>query len=142
MPPVQALLTLLRALTMTYYDELSIAEASSALRVPSGTYKARLFRARRLLQKLAEHQARVHAPFLSNALQRESLAANSPAEMARPCGTWFCGKPIERRLRSPMAAQTERKTQSTMRIGLFISTEIEARSGVHALRDGTQGGTI
>jgi RNA polymerase sigma-70 factor, ECF subfamily len=39
------------AVVRTYYDELSITEASSAVGVPLGTYKARLFRGRRLLQK-------------------------------------------------------------------------------------------
>jgi RNA polymerase sigma-70 factor, ECF subfamily len=43
------------AVVMTYYGELSVAEASSALDVPPGTYKARLFRGRRLLQKRAAH---------------------------------------------------------------------------------------
>jgi RNA polymerase sigma-70 factor (ECF subfamily) len=41
------------AVIMTYYDELSITEASSAIGVPPGTYKARLFRGRRWLQKCA-----------------------------------------------------------------------------------------
>jgi RNA polymerase sigma-70 factor (ECF subfamily) len=43
------------ALTMTYRDGLSIAEASSALGVPQSTYKARLFRGRRLLESGAEN---------------------------------------------------------------------------------------
>jgi RNA polymerase sigma-70 factor, ECF subfamily len=38
------------AVSMTYYDELSGAEASAALGIPLSTYKARLFRGRRLLQ--------------------------------------------------------------------------------------------
>ena len=55
------------AVTMTYHDELSVTEASSVLGVRPSTYKARLFRGRRLLQKLAEHHARGHGRFLSNA---------------------------------------------------------------------------
>ena len=38
-----------QAFTMTYYDDLSGAEASAKLRVSCGTFKARLFRARRQL---------------------------------------------------------------------------------------------
>jgi RNA polymerase sigma-70 factor (ECF subfamily) len=38
------------AVSMTYYDELSDAEASAALGIPLSTYKSRLFRGRRLLQ--------------------------------------------------------------------------------------------
>jgi RNA polymerase sigma-70 factor (ECF subfamily) len=47
------------AVVTTYYDELSIAEASSAVGVPPGTYKTRLFRGRRLLQERAISGARV-----------------------------------------------------------------------------------
>ena len=46
------------ALTLTYYHELTIAEASSVLGIPLGTYKARLFRAKRLLEELASKLAR------------------------------------------------------------------------------------
>jgi RNA polymerase sigma-70 factor (ECF subfamily) len=38
-----------QAFTMTYYDDLSREEASAKLRVSVGTFKARLFRARRLV---------------------------------------------------------------------------------------------
>ena len=48
------------AVVTTYYDELSVSEASSAVGVPPGTYKARLFRGRRLLQKRAISGARVN----------------------------------------------------------------------------------
>ena len=47
------------AVLTTYYDELSVIEASSAVGVPPGTYKARLFRGRRLLQERANSGARV-----------------------------------------------------------------------------------
>jgi Sigma-70, region 4 len=49
------------AIVTTYYDELSVTEASSALGVPSGTYKARLFRGRRLLQQRAIPITRVNS---------------------------------------------------------------------------------
>jgi RNA polymerase sigma-70 factor, ECF subfamily len=60
---LQALNPLLReAVVMTYYDELSIIEASSALGVTPGTIKARLFRGRRLLQQRAISGAKVNFP--------------------------------------------------------------------------------
>jgi RNA polymerase sigma-70 factor, ECF subfamily len=49
------------AVVTTYYDELSVAEASSAIGVPAGTYKARLFRGRRFLQQLAIPVTRVNS---------------------------------------------------------------------------------
>jgi RNA polymerase sigma-70 factor (ECF subfamily) len=42
-----------QAIVTTYYDELSVTAASSVLGVSPGTYKTRLFRARRLLQERA-----------------------------------------------------------------------------------------
>jgi RNA polymerase sigma-70 factor (ECF subfamily) len=49
-----------QALTMTYYDELSGREASVLLGVSAGTFKARLFRARR--QLLSQAQRTLAAP--------------------------------------------------------------------------------
>ena len=43
-----------QAFTMTYYDELSGPEASAVLGVSAGTFKARLFRARRQLLDQAQ----------------------------------------------------------------------------------------
>jgi RNA polymerase sigma-70 factor (ECF subfamily) len=49
------------AVVTTYYDELSVTQASSAIGVSLGTYKARLFRGRRLLQQRAISGARVNS---------------------------------------------------------------------------------
>ncbi len=49
-----------RALTMTYYDELSGPEACAILGVSAGTFKARLFRAKREL--LNQAQRALEAP--------------------------------------------------------------------------------
>jgi RNA polymerase sigma-70 factor, ECF subfamily len=49
------------AVVTTYYDELSVTEASSAIGVSLGTYKARLFRGRRLLQQRAISRERVNS---------------------------------------------------------------------------------
>lgn len=43
-----------QAFTMTYYDEMSNREASALLGVPTGTFKARLFRARRYVANHAQ----------------------------------------------------------------------------------------
>jgi RNA polymerase sigma-70 factor (ECF subfamily) len=49
------------AVSVTYYDELSGTEASSAIGVSPGTYKARLFRGRRLLQQRATRKTRANS---------------------------------------------------------------------------------
>ena len=58
-----------QAFTLTYFDELSGAEACAVLGVSSGTFKARLFRARRQLMAQAErtlvspmHKTRASCP--------------------------------------------------------------------------------
>jgi RNA polymerase sigma-70 factor, ECF subfamily len=64
-----------QAFTMTYYDELSAREACAALGVSAGTFKARLFRAKR--QVLAETQRSLVAPIHKTALSEpESLNAS------------------------------------------------------------------
>lgn len=44
-----------QAFIMTYYDEMSNREASASLGVPTGTFKARLFRAKRYLADHVQH---------------------------------------------------------------------------------------
>jgi len=57
-----------QAFTMTYYDELSRLEASAVLGVSVGTFKARLFRARR--QVLDQTQRSLAAPIHKATLPR------------------------------------------------------------------------
>jgi len=70
------------ALTMTYYHELTIAEASSVLGVPLSTYKARVFRARRLLEERASKLAQAPARSPSLGSKPNRSFAPQPA-----CGT-------------------------------------------------------
>ena len=56
-----------QAFTMTYYDELSGPEACARLGVSAGTFKARLFRARR--QLLNQAQRALVAPIRRSAVQ-------------------------------------------------------------------------
>jgi DNA-directed RNA polymerase specialized sigma24 family protein len=57
-----------QAFTMTYYDELSGPEASAMLGVSAGTFKARLFRARR--QVLDQTEWTVAAPIRRRSFRR------------------------------------------------------------------------
>jgi RNA polymerase sigma-70 factor, ECF subfamily len=64
-----------QAFTMTYYEELSGREACAVLGVSPGTFKARLFRAKR--QVLAQTQRSLVAPIHKTTLSEpESLNAN------------------------------------------------------------------
>jgi len=79
-----------RALTMTYYDELSGPEACAILGVSAGTFKAQLFRARRQLlnqtQRVLEAPIRKTSPssFIPNKNAIQPLVARpsdtSPSE--------------------------------------------------------------
>ena len=64
-----------QAFTMTYYDELSGPEACAILGVSAGTFKARLFRARR--QLLNQAQLALVAP-----RRRATLSSSSPDRSA------------------------------------------------------------
>lgn len=57
-----------QAFTMTYYDELSGPEACAVLGVPAGTFKARLFRARR--QVLDETKRTLVGPSIRRLFRR------------------------------------------------------------------------
>jgi len=66
-----------QALTMTYFDELSRQEAGAVLGVSPGTFKARLFRARR--QVLDQTKRVPVAPIGKASLRRQNfLNANDP----------------------------------------------------------------
>ena len=64
-----------RALTMTYYDELSGPEACALLGVSAGTFKARLFRAKRQLLNQAQRA-------LDGPARKRTASASSPKEDA------------------------------------------------------------
>ena len=78
-----------QSFTMTYYHEMSSREASTLLGVSIGTYKSRVFRARRHLLALAQrsHVAPIrraaHSPFSFDRLDFQALAAK-PAEISSP----------------------------------------------------------
>jgi RNA polymerase sigma-70 factor, ECF subfamily len=78
-----------QSFTMTYYDELTSREACTLLGVSIGTFKSRVFRARRHLMHLAQrslvapiHRA-WHSPFSFDKVDLQALAAR-PAEMSSP----------------------------------------------------------
>ena len=68
------------ALVTTYYDELTINEASSALGAPPGTIKARLFRGRRLLRQLAFSAGKCRGSRF-----RSKSPSASPSDFLRQC---------------------------------------------------------
>ena len=78
-----------QAFTMTYYHEMSSREACTLLGVSIGTYKSRVFRARRHLMALAQrsHVAPIrraaHSPFSFDRLDFHALATR-PAEISSP----------------------------------------------------------
>src|SRR4029077_12805281 len=82
-------LVLRQSFTMTYYDEMSSREACALLGVSTGTFKSRLFRARRHLMAQAQRslvtpiRRAVHSPFSFNKVDGQGLAVR-PAEISSP----------------------------------------------------------
>jgi RNA polymerase sigma-70 factor, ECF subfamily len=78
-----------QAFTMTYYDEMSSREACALLGVSTGTFKSRLFRARRHLMDQARRclvapiRRATHSPFSFDRVDFQALAAR-PVEMSSP----------------------------------------------------------
>jgi len=78
-----------QSFTMTYYDEMSSREACTLLGVSIGTYKSRVFRARRHLLAQAQRslvtpiRRAVHSPFSFNKVVFQALTAR-PAEISSP----------------------------------------------------------
>src|SRR5579859_1267733 len=76
-----------QSFTMTYYDEMSSREACSLLGVSIGTFKSRVFRARRHLMTQAQRslvtpiRKAVHSPFSFDKVVFQALAAR-PAEIS------------------------------------------------------------
>ena len=81
--------TLRQSFTMTYYDELTSREACALLGVSIGTFKSRVFRARRHLMHLAQRslvapiRKAAHSPFSFDKVDLKALAAR-PAEISSP----------------------------------------------------------
>jgi RNA polymerase sigma factor (sigma-70 family) len=78
-----------QAFTMTYYDEMSSREACALLGVSTGTFKSRVFRARRHLMAQAQRffvspiRRAAHSPFSFDKIDFQDLAAR-PAELSSP----------------------------------------------------------
>jgi RNA polymerase sigma factor (sigma-70 family) len=78
-----------QAFTMTYYDEMSSREACALLGVSTGTFKSRLFRARRHLMDQAQRslvapiRRATQSPFSFGKVDFQPLAARS-AEISSP----------------------------------------------------------
>ena len=78
-----------QAFTMTYYDELTSREVCALLGVSIGTFKSRVFRARRHLMHLAQRslvapiRRAAHSPFSFDKVDLQALAAR-PSEIASP----------------------------------------------------------
>jgi RNA polymerase sigma-70 factor (ECF subfamily) len=78
-----------QAFTMTYYEEMSTEEAGAMLGVTPGTFKSRLFRAKRLLMKQARRslvapiRKAAHSPFLARQNDFRTLAAK-PVQVSSP----------------------------------------------------------
>jgi RNA polymerase sigma-70 factor (ECF subfamily) len=78
-----------QAFTLTYYDEMSIREAGALLGVTTGTFKSRLFRARKLLLVYSQRTvvAPVRRPPHSPSSFRKDdfqILAAKPAEIPSP----------------------------------------------------------
>ena len=78
-----------QSFTMTYYDELTSREACTLLGVSIGTFKSRVFRAKRHLMHLAQRslvapiRRAAHSPFSVDKVDLQALAAR-PAEISSP----------------------------------------------------------
>jgi RNA polymerase sigma-70 factor, ECF subfamily len=81
--------TLRQSFTMTYYDELTSREACTLLGVSIGTFKSRVFRARRHLMHLAQRslvapiRRAAHSSFSFDKVDVQALAVR-PAEISSP----------------------------------------------------------
>jgi RNA polymerase sigma-70 factor, ECF subfamily len=78
-----------QSFTMTYYDEMSSREACTLLGVSIGTFKSRVFRARRHLMALAQRslvapiRRAAQSPFSFDKVDVQALSAR-PAEISSP----------------------------------------------------------